>query len=502
MIPQFIAGLISFGIAIALMPWVMATAREYRILDYPDGDRRIHRQPIPRLGGIAIFIATSIAATLVFFWDSLDSSFQIPPSTIMPGVILGSVIVFATGVVDDLRNVSPKFKLVAQTTAALIVVAYGFRIDSISLSGEASHALGILSVPITVLWIVGMTNAFNLIDGVDGLAASFALIGFTVAIGVDLVLHGARALVITASTLGAVFAFLHFHRSPARIFLGDSGSMTLGFFLSIRLVTAATTTEHVTYAIIPIFALAYPITDTMIAIARRWLRGHPFSRADGRHIHHQVLALGLSARRTVDLLGLVFCAIAIMGVSIALAPPSVTIALGSLVLLALFVTFFYAVRWLRYTEFIEFGHSVASVLLNARNHVKNKILTGDIVSALGRAKSLEDLANILNESAADLGLLDVSLVVGNSHYTAPAARQISPLDNRPFRVDYPIAWEQDGQVFEAVLRLWCERPGPRQHFGTERIASRLAPAVEGWLKTNGTPAYSQPAIPSRGVKIG
>jgi hypothetical protein len=199
----------------------------------------------------------------------------------------------------------------------------------------------------------------------------------------------------------------------------------------------------------------------------------------------------------VDLLGLVFCGVALMGVSISLASPRVTLMLGAIALVSLFVGFFYAVRWLRYTEFIEFGHSVASVFLNARSHVKNKILTGDIATALQRAGSLEDLANILNESAADLGLLDVSLVVGNSHYTAPSTRQISPLDNRPFRVDYPIAWEQDGQTFEAVLRLWCERPGPRQHFGTERIASRLAPAVEGWLKTNGTPAFSQPVIQSR-----
>src|SRR6185295_14663800 len=104
MIPQFIAGLISFSIALALMPWVMATAREYRILDYPDGDRRIHRQPIPRLGGIAIFIATAIAATLVVVWDSFDPSINLPASATLPGVIFGCMVVFATGVVDDLKS--------------------------------------------------------------------------------------------------------------------------------------------------------------------------------------------------------------------------------------------------------------------------------------------------------------------------------------------------------------------------------------------------------------
>src|SRR5262249_51724059 len=142
--PQFIAGLISFSIAMALMPWIMATAREYRILDYPDGDRRIHRQPIPRLGGIAIFIATTIAATLVFFWDSVDPSIHLPVAPTFPGVVFGCVIIFATGVVDDLKSVSPSAKLIAQTAAALAAVAYGFRIEHLTLAGESSISLGVL----------------------------------------------------------------------------------------------------------------------------------------------------------------------------------------------------------------------------------------------------------------------------------------------------------------------------------------------------------------------
>src|ERR1051325_999430 len=113
---------------------------------------------------------------------------------------------------------------------------------------------------------------------------------------------------------------MRYNRPPAKVFLGDSGSTTIGFFLAIQLAMSATGGHHETYALVPIFALAYPLTDTTVAIARRWLRGHPFSRADGRHIHHQILALGLSPRRTVDLLGLFFACVAILGVSITFAP--------------------------------------------------------------------------------------------------------------------------------------------------------------------------------------
>jgi UDP-GlcNAc:undecaprenyl-phosphate GlcNAc-1-phosphate transferase len=289
-------------------------------------------------------------------------------------------------------------------------------------------------------------------------------------------------LVITLAMVGSLFAFLRFNRSPARIFLGDSGSMVLGFFLSIRLVTAATTPDGLTFFLVPLFALAYPLLDTFIAIARRWLRGHPFSRADGRHIHHQILALGLSARRTVDLLGLFFACVAFLGVSITFAPPRVTLTLMTAGGVLIFAVFFYAIRWLRYTEFIELGASIASVIRNARGHVRNKIVATDIAMKLNKANTLEEFSAILNESAEELGLLEVNLVLGSGNqFIGPSSRQIWPAGNRPYRVDYPITWERDGHRQDAVLRIWCERPDGRRHHGTERIAARLAPAIEGWF---------------------
>src|SRR5439155_18380848 len=181
------------------------------------------------------------------------------------GFLIGASIVFLIGLVDDIRGVSPLLKLIGHSAAALIVAAYGFHVDAVTLAGNRTILLGQASIPITVLWIVGITNAFNLIDGVDGLAATFALIGLiTVAVAEILVGLFHHSLVVVAVAVGAMFAFLRYNRAPAKVFLGDAGSTTLGFFLSIELWVSSTTPANITYALVPIFALAYPITDTTI----------------------------------------------------------------------------------------------------------------------------------------------------------------------------------------------------------------------------------------------
>jgi UDP-GlcNAc:undecaprenyl-phosphate GlcNAc-1-phosphate transferase len=487
MLPQLAALTLGFAIAFGLMPWVMRVAREYNVLDQPNDDRRVHQTPIPRLGGVAIFAAAFIAAAIVMGWDYFDTSFELPRRAgTLPGMAIGATIVFITGIVDDLRGVRPAFKLIAQSVAAIAMVAYGFRIDALTVTGGDVYHLGWIAAPLTVFWVVGMTNAFNLIDGVDGLAGTMAIIGLTACIVVDYLLHSSSSLVIAFAMLGAVFAFLRYNFPPARIFLGDSGSMLLGYFLSIRLVYASTGVDNVTYALIPLFALAYPLTDTFIAIARRWVRGHPFSRADGRHVHHQILALGLSPKRTVELLGLFFFSVAFMGISIVLAPPKVTLALGMGGAVLLFAAFFYGVKWLRYSEFMEFGSSVTSVLINARSHVRNKIMAGEMAEKLLRADTIDQVRTMLSECAAEFRLIEVSIIPGAHHFPGPEGRQISPVTDRPFRVDYPVAWEHGGQTHEVVLRLWVERPTDRRHTSAERIASRLGGALEAWLQKNPT----------------
>jgi UDP-GlcNAc:undecaprenyl-phosphate GlcNAc-1-phosphate transferase len=492
MLPLHLLALVSaFVLTSVVMPSVIELAKKHRLLDYPDGERRNHPYPVPRIGGVALFGAATIAAVATFAIDRALGTPDLVFAPVLPGLVIGLAIVFTTGIVDDLRGLGPVLKFAAQTLAALALVSYGFRIDTITITGAESWSLGVFALPITVLWLVGITNAFNLIDGVDGLAGSFAVLALTVAGIVELYNHSSSVLVITLAILGAVVAFLRFNIHPARVFLGDAGSMTLGFFLAVRLVQSATvdagngTSISTVRVLTPLLALAYPIIDTMIAIARRWIRGQPLSRADGRHIHHQIQALGISPARTVELLLVVFGSLAAVGIVIDLSPPVVTLTVGLLTLAAMLLSAVYAVRWLRYTEFTEFGLSVLRVLLNARRHVGRKVVANELAKRIETATTLEELAALLNDTAEELHLVEVNLIPGSHHFRGPSAQLISPPSQIPLRVDYPIsALGADGQRHEVILRLWCARPVGHQYLGAERVATMLGPAVERWLAQN------------------
>ena len=485
---QLAAGILAFLIAMVVIPFVNRWAREFRLLDMPDAGRRRHAFPTPRLGGIGIFVAAIGATAATWGWAGATGDSTATQPALWPALLAGATVIFLTGLVDDVRGLGPMPKLLAQGSAALILIGSGFQIDHLTLAGGSSISLGILSLPVTLLWIVGLTNAFNLIDGIDGLAGTFALIGLMAAVCAQALLGNSDSLVLVAAVMGAVLAFLRFNSAPAKIFLGDAGSMTLGFFLSVQLVLSATNAQGWTFAIIPIFAVAYPLLDAMVAMARRWLRGHPFSTADGRHIHHQVLAIGLSPRRAVDLLTVIFFTVATMGVLIAFAPPRVTLALIVGVLILLFTTALYGIRWLGYHEFTELGASIASLVRNARASLQKKIVAGDVVTRLDGVRTVDELRKVLNDSAEDLGFLEVTVETSSVPFIGPKFRQISPAAARPLRVDVPVVQKHtDGSVHDATVRFWCERPSASRYVGAERVISRLIPAVQRWLDEHPAP---------------
>lgn len=483
-----LALLLGSALGLLLVPAVIRVAVRHGFLDVPADDRRMHSQPVPRLGGVAVFIATGLSVVLlfVFDWAVQGERPALPLGGLLPGVAIGATIVFLTGLLDDLRGVAPRFKLVAQTAAALVVVAYGFPAQSLALSpAGAAITLGWLAIPLAVLWIVGITNAFNLIDGVDGLAGSFALIGLATCVLAEFMIGRSAVLTVTLAMAGAVFAFLRFNRTPARIFLGDSGSMTIGFYLAVQSVVAATSPDgKVVYFLIPLVALAFPITDTFIAIARRWLRGHHFSRADGRHIHHQLLALGLPPRRTVELLGAVFGGFIVLGLSVVFAPPTFTLALLCAAGIFGFAFAVYAIRFLQYSEFIQFGASIASVVRSARTVVKHKVFAEELAQRIHRAKSLHEIELLLEAHREISGLVQVELLRGRSHFIGPEGQMISPPDALPWRLDYRMGVGDEARQ-ELLLRVWCRAPEPGvSHGSAERFAMKVGPAIERWLQQN------------------
>jgi len=313
-----IAALTAWGVT----PWVIRLAHFLGAVDHP-GARKVHQTPMPRIGGVAVF--TGVACGLLFArWAGGAYS----PELARPAAVLAltTSAMFLLGLIDDIRGIGFAWKFAAQIAAAAIAWMGGFRIDMISLP-LSSHVfvLDLLSLPVTVLWIVGITNAVNLIDGLDGLAAGTAVIT-TVAVAASASFRGhLGVLAVSVALVGSLGGFLRWNFRPARIFLGDSGSLFLGFLLAVISIRGSQKGTTVVAVLAPVLLLALPIADTSLAVLRRSYgllaagRRSPegmrhvarnltvLFRPDQGHIHHRLVARGLEHRQVVLLLYGVAC---------------------------------------------------------------------------------------------------------------------------------------------------------------------------------------------------
>jgi UDP-GlcNAc:undecaprenyl-phosphate/decaprenyl-phosphate GlcNAc-1-phosphate transferase len=304
--------LLSFAISLAIMPFVISWAKRHKLYD-PLDPRKIHHGQIPRLGGVGIviaFVATICLITLLtgkgantggHFWVVVVSAVAIP----------------VLGLVDDFKNLRARFKFAVELVAALAIVAGGFRFKELALPfGTGALELGALSYPLTLLWIIGVTNAMNLIDGMDGQAGGIsALAALGAGIYFILVGHSGGAMIAFA-LVGAVLGFLCFNFPPAKIFMGDAGSLFLGFILSILPLLAPRVAAGEVAFFITVTLLLIPIYDTFSAMIRRGRAHVSFFTPDRLHLHHKLLDLGLSNK---GVLAVVYSAQIILD-SVALSP--------------------------------------------------------------------------------------------------------------------------------------------------------------------------------------
>jgi UDP-GlcNAc:undecaprenyl-phosphate/decaprenyl-phosphate GlcNAc-1-phosphate transferase len=299
----FLASIASFITVIIVTPFVIKLAIKIGATDKPN-DRKVHEKIMPRLGGLAIFIGVMAG----FYVSGLYKEH-------VTAITIGAVVIIAIGIMDDMMELSAKTKLLGQILAAATVVASGLKIDFLFIPFMGVFDLGWWTYPITILWIVGITNAINLIDGLDGLAAgtSFIVIS-TIAFmagtaGKELILG--LAVIMMGSILG--FLFYNFH--PAKIFMGDTGALFLGYGIAILSLLGLFKSVTLFSFIVPIIILGVPVFDTTFAIIRRIVNKRPISSPDKSHLHHRLLALGLSHRNTVLAiygLGIVFSVSAVM----------------------------------------------------------------------------------------------------------------------------------------------------------------------------------------------
>ncbi len=297
--PNYIwAFLIALVAAVMLTPFVIRLAFRTGALDAPDA-RKVHKRPIPRIGGLAIYAAFMVSMLLL-----LETS-EIPEEMAQGviGLFVGGSMIVALGLWDDYMNLPPKVKLFGQILCAWAAVAFGVRIDFItSFSGEIMYLYDYVTIPLTMLWMVGITNTVNLIDGLDGLAAGVATIASLTICFVALRMDILVVAVVPAALRGAAFGFLCYNFNPAKIFMGDTGSMFLGFMLSGISVVGVMKSAAMVALVVPVLALGLPIMDTTFAIIRRWLAGAPIMKPDKGHLHHRLLGLGFSQRQAVLLM--------------------------------------------------------------------------------------------------------------------------------------------------------------------------------------------------------
>jgi UDP-GlcNAc:undecaprenyl-phosphate GlcNAc-1-phosphate transferase len=468
-----IAGLAS----IILIPYVIHVAVGRELYDIPDATRRIHTRPIPRLGGVAVFIATALgllAAPLLGMGGELSPERQ----RFFISIILGGGILFATGLVDDLRGLRPATKLAAQCLAAVVVYLYGQQIQVLNLGSVASVSLGWLSLPVTVLWIVGVTNAFNVIDGMDGLATGVGLVALATVLAASITLGNTDVALVCVALIGALCGFLFYNRNPARIFLGDSGSLFVGFMLAVLSVHGSLKSATAVLVAVPVFALAVPLLELSLSVARRWLRGVPIFSADTRHIFHRLLATGLTQPRVVLVMSLVSGMFALLGLLLAFAPPPAVrgIALiGGAVVLLLLIK---GMHRLNYAEFVESRAALASEARRIRRIIHHQIYARELAQQILGMDSLREISNILQSSAAVFGFQKM-VVARESELDHDRCPGASRRPSHGWKLDYEIMGpEYDDDPY--VLRVCC-LPGQRGGAcpdGAERVARIVGPAIE------------------------
>lgn len=282
-------------IAFASTPAVRVFAAKIGAMDVPKDERRMHKKPVPRLGGLAIFFGFLFA---VLLFCEIDYELR--------GILLGAVVVVFVGVVDDVVQLPAAAKLIGQIAAALVPVLHGVQMEMLTnfnvFSDKPYIALGMFSIPVTILWIVGITNAVNLIDGLDGLACGVSFIASFSLLLIALLASEPAIAAVMAALAGACMGFLPYNFNPARIFMGDTGAMFLGYILATISIQGLFKFYTIISFAVPFLILALPIFDTAFAILRRLLKGKSPMSPDRGHLHHRLIDMGFTQKQTVAIL--------------------------------------------------------------------------------------------------------------------------------------------------------------------------------------------------------
>ena len=394
-----VLGFVSFVLALILTPVCRNLFRRLGVLDQPDGLRKLHASPVPRIGGVPL-MAAYIGAFAVLLVSPLAATRLVGTGLPIAWKILpGAALVFAIGLLDDLRGLKPWHKFAGQVVAAAVAIWAGVHVTSVG--GVLMPPW--LSLPITLVWLVGCSNAFNLIDGVDGLAAGagfFATV--TILLGALLTKNVALSLAMVPLA-GALLGFLRYNFNPASIFLGDSGSLTIGFLLGCYGALWSEKSVTLVALTVPLLAVSIPLLDVLLSITRRYLRNRPIFEADRGHIHHKLLDRGLSPKGAV-LTIYAFCgAVALLS----LVASSLRNQFSGLIVIVFCAAAWMAIQQLGYTEFAMAGRLFLQGGFRRIIDFETRLV--DFEKALARAGGVEECWIRIRSGSREFGFQGVRM---------------------------------------------------------------------------------------------
>ncbi len=405
----------------------------------PGLERHLHNRPLPRLGGVAIFLAfllsICVAGMLSSWLPRLNFGFS---SKALFTILVPGLLIFLLGLYDDLHPVGPYFKFLVQVAAGGILFAGGLRILDLPVLFSGYQFPWYFGLPLTILWVLGITNAFNLIDGLDGLAAGSALFSTLVVFVVALFSHSSFVSVMTLVLAGAILGFLRYNFNPATIFLGDCGSLFVGFMLSALALQGMQKSPTIVAVAIPVVSFGLPILETTLSVARRLISGRPVFTGDREHIHHKLLQRGLSQRQVVTILYAVSAVFAMLSLFL-LWPTGSTLGL---VLAVLGIGIWMGVQHLNYLEFGELRR-VAQRTLEQRLIFVNNMAIRRAMEELKVASDFEQLCRILDAafSSNDFDAFELRLIAPPDGPVEAPGLQIVSDDTPDFR------WKRPGSHF-------------------------------------------------------
>jgi UDP-GlcNAc:undecaprenyl-phosphate GlcNAc-1-phosphate transferase len=455
---------IALFVSLIITPLIRRLCERLQLFDVPTDGRRVHKSATPRLGGVGIYIAIVLAlSTLPLVSNLLTESLRARGSGIFI-VLVPATLVLLLGAYDDLRGMNAILKFLGLGLIASLFYAMGGRIESLPVPFVGVfHLPATIGFLITVFWLVGIANAFNLIDGMDGLATGAALFSSMVILVVSLASDNSLTIVVTLVLCGALAGFLRYNFNPASIFLGDSGALFVGFLLAALSVVGVQKATTAVAVITPVLAFGLPVVDTGVTMARRVISGRPVFEGDAEHIHHMLLARGWSQRRVVLILYAV-CAVfgLLAAISIKTSSP-----LTGFVLFVVSVAVIMAVGQLRYHEMDELRAGVKRTVGDRRVRVANNIRMRRAGLVLSKAATLNDIFEAIRQMLEFEEFAYANIQLGQAGRAEVNERAFEASQQRRPQQEIEFAngrivwsWKQPSVDQDDVIgsgRFWCFR---------------------------------------------